>query len=752
MNAEGPRFIGTPGTVEFFGRKRELEGFDRLTRDLSRGWGRGVHLWGPPGIGKTELLKHVHHRLFGEEGLVLPFYYCFPPLTWSLKDFALDFAGAFARQYLAFARSRGAPADEYQGSDTFLERLKADETGAGRFLVDAYRHFSDFPPQRSPAIEAALLPQRFTEASGRKVLVMLDDFAYLRRYDPAAYVGWPKEAFCSRDVSVVVAGQSEDELEGIAGSESLTGTLEEWPLKGLDEEEAGRMVRSLLRAAGVELADARKRELIRQTSGKPFALKALVQALGSGGEADDAGLQRIYAASVCRGEIYHYWSRVLAWAFPDTEKRRTALEVLVHCIREDQRPPEGGNLAAHMLKPRGEIEEALSGLRLAGMVQVDCARVRVLEDPTLRDFALSLYRRETGGTSGDFVEASLAAEKVMAADGMDRRAMRREGRKRLRELLLGWSAQKIPKVLFSAGSFEKRYGKKSSDKALEALVKEKELLTLPRVVSVASGQIGHEAGVPGFEADAIAWAEQKGGRRGARQVCWVVRISECEAVGADEVREFESQVSALQSAGCLPADNVVMWLISAGSFLPEAVDSAAERRVLLSTLAQAALTGRLVGRAVGDLFPPAPRVPAEERALEFEMSIPMVSETELVAARAVEQLAENMNFDPTEIGRIKMALVEACINAFEHSGREDDKVRLFFSADRGRLVIRVENRGQRFVPRKITPAKGKKEMTKRGWGLSLIRELMDDVEFEPKDDGVSLVMVKHLSGKEANGD
>jgi serine/threonine-protein kinase RsbW len=223
-------------------------------------------------------------------------------------------------------------------------------------------------------------------------------------------------------------------------------------------------------------------------------------------------------------------------------------------------------------------------------------------------------------------------------------------------------------------------------------------------------------------------------------------------VGKEEVEVFEQRVSALQSAGVLQRENAVKWLIAPGGFLPEALECASRHRILVSTTVQAVLLGRLLGKDLGELIPRGVEEVVVGKTLEFEMTIPMVSETELVAARAVEQLAENMNFDPNEIGRIKMALVEACINAFEHSGREDDKVRLRFSSDGRSLAIRVENRGRRFLPLKIGAAGRKKEMTKRGWGLSLIRELMDEVEFEPRDDGASLVMVKHLSGREGGGE
>jgi len=142
---------------------------------------------------------------------------------------------------------------------------------------------------------------------------------------------------------------------------------------------------------------------------------------------------------------------------------------------------------------------------------------------------------------------------------------------------------------------------------------------------------------------------------------------------------------------------------------------------------------------------------AAER-LDFDMEIPMVTETELVAARAVEQVAENMNFAADEVGRIRMAIVEACINAFEHSGRRGGKVHLRFTSTGSSLLVRVENRGIKIAPGKIVPVSAKRGMTKRGWGLSLIRELMDEVEFEPRDDGVSLVMVKHMRGKDGPGE
>ena len=108
------------------------------------------------------------------------------------------------------------------------------------------------------------------------------------------------------------------------------------------------------------------------------------------------------------------------------------------------------------------------------------------------------------------------------------------------------------------------------------------------------------------------------------------------------------------------------------------------------------------------------------------MVIPRVADVELVAARALEQLAENLAIDAEATGRLKTALVEACINAFEHGGDPDGRVRLLFAVGGGRLVVRVENRGRSFaaLPPRAAAGGGPR---RRGWGLTLIRQLVDEV-------------------------
>jgi serine/threonine-protein kinase RsbW len=251
--------------------------------------------------------------------------------------------------------------------------------------------------------------------------------------------------------------------------------------------------------------------------------------------------------------------------------------------------------------------------------------------------------------------------------------------------------------------------------------------------------------------DAAAWGLQEKAGGGEKSVCWLVRLHRGVA-GKEDVAAFQKEGVALETAGALGDAGAVGWMIATGGFSAEALRRAKRDRILTSSTRQVSLLGRILGVDIGAVLTDSERPRARRRRLDFEMSIPMVSETELVAARAVEQMAESMNFDADETGRIKMALVEACINAFEHSGLEEGKVSLYFTVEETSLVIRVENRGRKFAPQRVAGVEEREGMSKRGWGLSLIRELMDEVEFEGLEDGARLVMVKHLKGKEGEGE
>ncbi len=83
---------------------------------------------------------------------------------------------------------------------------------------------------------------------------------------------------------------------------------------------------------------------------------------------------------------------------------------------------------------------------------------------------------------------------------------------------------------------------------------------------------------------------------------------------------------------------------------------------------------------------------------EVNLTLPIRPDMEMTASKTAIAMAESMGMGADKIDEVGMAVVEACINAFEHSGFPEGKVRIFFTVAGDSLTVRVENRGRRLSP------------------------------------------------------
>ena len=99
-----------------------------------------------------------------------------------------------------------------------------------------------------------------------------------------------------------------------------------------------------------------------------------------------------------------------------------------------------------------------------------------------------------------------------------------------------------------------------------------------------------------------------------------------------------------------------------------------------------------------------------------------------------------------------MALIEATINAFEHSETETSNVEIHFIIEGDMLVIKVTDQGKGFDKSKVEipniENKLNNDERKRGWGLQLITELMDTVEYDSDETGTTVTMTKKREDNE----
>ncbi len=128
-----------------------------------------------------------------------------------------------------------------------------------------------------------------------------------------------------------------------------------------------------------------------------------------------------------------------------------------------------------------------------------------------------------------------------------------------------------------------------------------------------------------------------------------------------------------------------------------------------------------------------------------ELTIPVLPDMELLATQTSAAVAKHMNLDEEKTAEINMALSEACINAFEHSGSNSD-IEIHFKISDDHLIIQVTDSGKGFDKSKVDIPNIEEKISsdhKRGWGLKLVEELMDTVQFDSSEDGTTVTMTKN---------
>lgn len=138
-----------------------------------------------------------------------------------------------------------------------------------------------------------------------------------------------------------------------------------------------------------------------------------------------------------------------------------------------------------------------------------------------------------------------------------------------------------------------------------------------------------------------------------------------------------------------------------------------------------------------------------------EMHIPNILGSEKEAIRKAVSIAKEMGFSEDRVEDLKTAVSEACINAIEHGNKFDlnTKVGVTLASDDNALEVRVHDEGNGIDPEKI-PKKRTEDNgfpKRRGYGMFLIRNLMNEISFESKPgEGNEVKMIIHLDNSKQN--
>lgn len=135
----------------------------------------------------------------------------------------------------------------------------------------------------------------------------------------------------------------------------------------------------------------------------------------------------------------------------------------------------------------------------------------------------------------------------------------------------------------------------------------------------------------------------------------------------------------------------------------------------------------------------------------IELHIPSKLGYEKVAMDSAAAAARMMGFHESRVEDLKTAISEACTNAMEHGNRfgKETKVMVTLEIARTKLEVNVKDQG-RGLTGKVNSPDIERQVSdaaeNRGWGIFLIRNLVDEVEFKSVPDGGNVTrMVIHVT-------
>ena len=701
--------------ADFIGRDAELDALLSLARGETAS--ERLVVLAAPRVGASELLRQAFDRLFLEPASVSPFYFRLKLTDRTAKAAAWRFAYEFLLQSVAFSRrdagiissspelgeiaELAAPADAHW-VDRLVECARSEREN-GSFFRDLLS-----APQRAAA-------------NGARPFVMLDDVHIASRFaDGDSFLD---ELFdiVSRSLCPIVLSGHRRFLFG-----RIDGDIVD--LDVLPFADAGRVVGKAAARAGVEINDQTRDLVAVQSAGNVGHMTALVEAAATNG-ADLASfddVERVYTDDIFGGTIGRYFDGVL--------KTASRTNGLLKVLSENIAAP-GGKLPVSYWQRHvkaADVDAVISVLHNYEIVNGGHGHVSVDGDNfILRDYVQARTQLELDGEPRALIVGNTLSQNVKRAPQLMARSYRRSAALGLKELLESFDGRQISSALLDYERFRNKLKGANEEQLRRALNEDDMRVRLPQIIYAAHAATYYPplAEICDAERAVIGIGFLDGARR--RETAWLVTEIDSKLEAKRDVAEFWCDRLEMAAVAC-GFSQFTIWLIAPEGFAPDAIEALRERNAYGSSRRQVGILAQSINTKVET---------TTETGQVYEFDVAMGPEGELATARTAEDIGRKHNFPTKVINQIKTALVEACINAAEHSLSPDGTIHLKFVVDNDGVTITVTNRGLKLVD--TASAEPAKE-SRRGWGLKLIQGLMDTVEIEDTDDGTRIKMEKKI--------
>ncbi|MDQ1590124.1 MAG: serine/threonine-protein kinase RsbW [Pyrinomonadaceae bacterium] len=744
--APAKRILGRIAPENFIGRSEALREIAALAPSTSPRRGLLVHA--APAAGASELLRQAYDKLFRQRGGASPIYFAFTRHEQTIAAAARRFLHTFLSQLVAHRRGDHSFVNAPPALRDLIDLADPSDYEWVERLVLTYERARDGSDELA-LVRLCFSAPVLAAARGARTVVMLDEIQNIEKLRGEVELGNEiAQVSMHGDVPFVLCGLRRGLLDELSGGNAPHrfdgfGTIH---LEGLNEADARTLVERLAFTERVAINDETRDLVVQLFGGSPFYIASFMYAA----HRDQISLtsflecQRVYVDELLGGRINRRFNSILEEITPSHTTRRALVRLLHEAATN-----AGGKSPVEAWRRRLELEPdelypLMFALHVRELASFNATFMEIGAESLWRDYLRASYRLQVAVEPRALVVADTLVETLKRAPQTMARHYRRAAALNLRELLARFDAQRVAASLLHYDRFSRIYRGVESEEIEIGLDAETDLIRLPQVVHAASCASFHPPMllVGDEERCAVAHGFDAMPYTDANEIVWLTAEIDSKLEAGRAVTEVWCERLTQVGHSC-GFKRFKLWLVAPEGFSAEASELLSERDAFSSSRKQLELlTARLSPEAteVGATGADAPD--------EFEMVIPMGSDTELIAAHTVEQIARRLDFPAEAINQIKTALIEACINAAEHSLSPDRKIYQRFRLESDKLVVTVSSRGL-IVPSPTNAGTNGSDAReenngRRGWGLKLIRTLMDEVEFERVDDGTRLRMTKYL--------
>jgi serine/threonine-protein kinase RsbW len=667
------------------------------------------------------MLRIAFDRLFHQGGEILPFYFEIRKSDRTAKGVALRFMSEFMLHAVAFRRQDSRILDIAPQIDEIAELASPDDGYWIDRMVDSLVGDQGSNKPRAWVRNSLAAPLR-AAARGVKPFVIIDNLHVAEGLeDGGTLIEDICDIYGSNKVPFVLGGHRRP-LYAKTPFETML-------VEAFSFAEAGILVERVASLYQVEVNEQTRDLIAVQLGGNAGNIVKLIASASSSRIPLNSfdNVERVYGDEIFGGRIARDLDSVLENTMLGPYQRERMIWLLLENLNANASRVPVSYWERHGERAGFDAGHVLAKLHASEIVNMSSGSVDVdTENVVLADYlrvrsALEIDRRPRGLAVGEAI-----SDYVKRAPQLMARFYRESSAIDLKCLMASFDGRKISPAFLDYARFKHEFKGAEDEKILKALKEDNASIDLPQIVYTAATSsfypVLSELCDPERSATALGFA-------GKEAVAWIAGQVDSKLEATSELASFWCDRLEMAAVNA-DFENFKLWLIAPEGFSPEAMTMLAERGAYGSSRKQIELLAGVLGAELTS--------DARPDADEYEVVVPMGEDTEMIAAHTLEEIAKRHDFPLKAINQIKTALVEACINAAEHSLSPDRKIHQKFTVEPDRITITVQNRGLRLADKEpIT-----QDENRRGWGLKLMKSLMNDVTIERTDDGTKITMVK----------